>query len=460
MKRIAPLIISFVFIAVRFLAGCSEGNLDRSEELKGVYQTAQSNLDDTFTEETCEYSQISAFLKDWAKSGGVDVEKDEDNYTVLFNSATAKTKETTVFQCAVHTDDIQADIDTLSMGLSCLLGPSERGNVRLIVTEINDGHMIGAEKVPDKYLKCTNFINLNGSKDYALYVSGCLNSQATISSSADRTSPNYAQAYEINLEFNKYADPYKFDKKNNYPDPINTVGNLLANCMSAGRLFELASFKSEGEEGYMPYKVTAVVVIDSNNIEGFTKKFDNSYSTVEKRFDKIDREFTYTLEETDMPGSVLSNSTASELISLMYTLNTGICDQDEETGLIHAASYLKSISTKDKISVKLDMRARDVEHLEELSDNYETTSGLCNMKYSGTDARPVWTSSDDSQLASYFSQIVPLPEDSSNVMLTSSELDIFSVKKPGLNAISYCFVKDSTKSSIKNIINYMDKSRP
>ena len=460
MKRIAPLIISFVFIAVTFLVGCSEGEVDRSEELKEVYQTAQSALDSTLTEDTCEYAQVSDFLKEWATSSGIKVEKDEDNYTVLLNPSTADSKETTVLQCAVHTDDVRADINTLSMGLACLLGPYERGNIRLIVTEINDGQMIGAEKLPESYLKCTNFINLNGSKDYALYVSGCQNTQATITSSAKRTSPRYSNAYKIELEFNKYADPYKFDKKNNYPDPINTVGNLLANCMSAGRLFDLASFTSEGEKGYMPYKVTAIVVIDSNNVEGFTKKFDSSYSTVEKRFSKIDREFTYTMEETDMPDSVLSNSSASELISLMYTLNTGICDQDEETGLIHSASYIKSISTKDKVTVKIDVRARDEEHLTELADNYETTSGLCNMKYSGTDPKPVWTSSDESDLATYFSQLVPLEEGSSNVMLTSSELDIFSAAKPGLNAISYCFVKDSTKSSIKNIINYIDKSRP
>lgn len=460
MKRIAPLIISFVFIAVTFLAGCSDGEVDRGEELKEVYQTAKSSLSETFPEDECEYAQVSEFLTNWAESGGVEVEKDAKHYTILRNPTRGgSSKDTTVLQCSVRTDKIRSDLNTLSMGLACLLGPDKHDSIRLIVTEENDGRMIGAEKVPADYLKCSDFINLNGSSDYALYVSGCLTSRATITSSAERTAPKYANAYKIELEFNKYANPYKFNKKDNYPDPINTVGNLLAGCMSSGRLFEIASFDSKGKEGYLPYNVSAVVVIDSNNIEGFQKKFDSSYSTIEKRFDKLDQEFTYTMEETDMPSDVLSGSAASELVSLMYTLNTGICDQDEETGLIYAASYLKSIHSKGKVTVKVDMRTRDTEHIQDLQESYETTSGLCNMKYKDTEVHPVWTSSDDSELADYFSQIVPLPEGESNIMLQACALDIFSAKKPGLNAISYCFVKDSTKSSIKNIINYMDKSR-
>ena len=120
MKRIAPLIISFVFIAATFLAGCTDGEVDRGEELKEVYQTAKSSLSETFPEDECEYAQVSEFLTNWAESGGIQVEKAEEHYTILRNPTRGgSSKDTTVLQCSVRTDKIRSDLNTLSMGLAC-----------------------------------------------------------------------------------------------------------------------------------------------------------------------------------------------------------------------------------------------------------------------------------------------------------------------------------------------------
>lgn len=459
MKRFTSILIAFLFVAATVLSGCTDGEVNRSEELKEVLKTAQSNLSTTFSEDTCDYELVSDYLKSWAESSGMKIEAEEDHYTVLFNPANEgnSKKKTTVLQCAVHTDDIQRDLNTLAMGLSCLLGPNEHDNIRLIVTEINNGEYIGAESINSKYLQCTDFINFSNSRDYSLYITGAETAVATIKSKANRKAPEYGKAYEITMSFDKHADPYRFDKHNNYPDPITVIGNLLATSKSSGRLFEIASFTSEAQDGYMPHKATAVIVIDDNNVDGFTKKFESAYNGVEDRFDSIDSDFVFTMNETEMPSSVLTDSTANGLISLMYTLNTGSYDQEEDTGIINAASYMRSISTKDTIKVALDMRARSLDAFDAISSDYETTSGLCSMKYSCSDPHPVWTSDDDQGLAGYFSNLVPLAEDESNIMLSSSELDLFAAKNKKLNAISYSFVKDASKNTLKNIISYMDR---
>ena len=145
--------------------------------------------------------------------------------------------------------------------------------------------------------------------------------------------------------------------------------------------------------------VTAVIVVDANSVESITNKFDKSYKSVEDRFNKIETDFVYTMTETKMPSKVLYDEAANGLISLMYTMSSGICDQDEETGIINSASYFKSIDTKDDLTVTVDMRARTSDALEALSSDYEITSGLCNMKYSISKAHPVWSSSEESDLA-------------------------------------------------------------
>ena len=461
MKRLLPFFISILLISMTVMSGCSDTKVNRNEELKGAYETAYSNLKESFEEETCDYDLISEFLKSWAESSGITVEKQSDHYTVLMNPASegGSAKKTTVLQCALDSDDIQPDLKTLSLGLACLLGPEEHDNIRLIVTEIREGEYLGADSIDAKYLKCNDFINLSKSSNYCVFVSGADTAKASITAKAKKSDPKYTKAFEISMSFDKFADPYKFDKKKNYPDPINTVGNLLATAKSSGRLFELASFSSEANEGCLPYSVKAVVVIDENNVEGFTSKFDKSYSSVESRFDKIDAPFVYTMTEVELPESVLSDAVSNSLISLMYTLNTGICSQDEDTGMINAASYIESISTDKNVEVNVDMRSRGSDELATLISDYQTTSGLCNMKCSISDKRLVWSSSDDSNLANYFSALVPLAEGESNIMISRGELDVFAAKNKKLNAISYCFVKDVSKNTLRNIVNYMDKSR-
>ena len=67
------------------------------------------------------------------------------------------------------------------------------------------------------------------------------------------------------------------------------------------------------------------------------------------------------MEETDMPDKVLSEDVATGLISLMYTLNTGVCEQDEESGVIYSASYIKSVKTKkgDRRVYRIDYLSSD-----------------------------------------------------------------------------------------------------
>ncbi|MDO4869777.1 MAG: hypothetical protein Q4A65_05800 [Bacillota bacterium] len=460
MKHILPLIIAFVFAFATFMSGCTDGTVNRSEELKEVLETAQANLNDAFSEESCDYALISEFLKSWAEGCNVEVEKAASHYTVLYNPATedGTDKKVTTLQCALHTDDIQGDLNALSTALACLLGPTEHNGIRLIVTDIYHRELLGAAAVDKKYLNCDGFINLSNSSDYSLHVAGADTARAVIQTSAKKKAPAYGSAFEITMSFNKFADPFRFDKKNNYPDPIRTIGDLLAGAKSSGKLFEIASFTSEADPGYLPHKVKAVVVLDANSVESLNSRFEKSYKSVENKFDNVDSDFVYTINETEVPSSVLSEKASNELISLMYTLKTGICEQDEETGLIYSASYLSSISTKDKVKVTVDIRTRGTDYMNALSNDYETTSGLCNMKYSISDSHPAWTSSDDSELAGYFSNLVPLAEGTSDIMLPMNELDLFAKKNTKLNAIAYSFAKDGSKNVMRNITNYLDAS--
>ena len=146
------------------------------------------------------------------------------------------------------------------------------------------------------------------------------------------------------------------------------------------------------------------------------------------------------MTETSMPSSVISNNYSDNIISLMYTLQTGIYLQDEDTGEIISASDISSISTDGgDLNVVINSRSLDAGVLQEMSDSFATTSGLCDIQYSASDTKKTWSADGDKDLAQFFLDALSFDESNGLSTIKSSELDIFSSKVSGLNAISYTF---------------------
>lgn len=457
MKRVLPLLMIFVFGFCMLLQGCT-GDLNRTAELRESLKAIDKDLNETFSEETCDFTLVTEYLQSWAESSGIEVKKTDDNYIVLENPATedAGNAESTVMQCSVNTTDCKNSVDILATGLACLLGPTSHGKLRLVVTEYTAGQRIGAESIPSEYVKGDNFINLQYSKSASVYTSGPEQTSCLMKTSTSWTKPSYDSAYKITLRMDKYTDPFSFDKTNNYPNPVNVIGGLLANAKSSGKLFEIASFTSKSVNSYGPYFASATIVINDSHIESITNRFDSSYENIENKFEDLDSDFVYTMTPVDMPEKVLSEKNTNNLVSLMYTLNTGICYQDEETGLVLASSYIKSVETEKNLTLMLTMRARDKENMNNLCNEYEITSGLCDMNFSCSSPKKTWASSADKDLASWFSLRVPVIEGDSAVTMKQYDNDFFEKKAPGLNMISYTFSSLNQNDVLSNIVNFID----
>ena len=163
------------------------------------------------------------------------------------------------------------------------------------------------------------------------------------------------------------------------------------------------------------------------------------------------------MTETEMPETVLSDETGNNLISLMYTLNTGICLQEEETGIILAASYIRNIDTDNgSLNMQLDIRTRGESYLDSISSEYETTAGLCNTSYKCQKNGYVWHSAEKSMLVSFFTSLVPLLDGDSSISLKKYENDEIAPRLPNQDMIIYTFEKNNRKSVLQNITHFLD----
>ncbi|MDO4833660.1 MAG: hypothetical protein Q4A40_01330 [Bacillota bacterium] len=457
MKRIVPFFILFIFISVFVLSGCREP--DRNAELKDLLSSNVSSLEETFSKETCAYGLFTDYMTTWAKSSGVDVVYKGEHSTVLVNKATegCGKEPSTVLLCNFDTSDVESSLETLATAETSLLGPAEHGKISLVITEKNEGRFIGIEELPEKYLSADNLINMQPSSSDTVFVSGPRNAVCKMHESGKTKTSRYSNAYEITMTMPLYTDPYDFVKDNNYPNPINTIGSFLATQKSSGKLFDIADFNCKYTDGYTPYSAKAIIVIDDNNIESFNNKFSKAYENVKKKFDKLETDFVFTFSETEMPDRVLGDEVSNNLISLMYTLNTGICLQDEDTGIIKASSYIKSISTeKGDLDIVIDMRTRGESYLDNISTEYMTTAGLCSTEYSCKKRGLLWSAGDKSELKEFFTKAVPLLDGDSDMNLRTYENDFIAQNDPDRNMIIYTFEDSHKNAAMENIVNFMD----
>ena len=460
MKRFFLITISIVLISAFALTGCT--GTDRSGELREFLSSNEDSYESQFTEEECSFSDFADYMATWAKADNVDVVYQGEHSMVLCNPATSgyEDEPDCVLLCGFDAENAPSSKAVIATGQTSLLGPAEHGDIYLAVTEHDGSQLTGIEELPVKYLKCDNLITLNTGNNNIILTSGPTAADALFHCSAKDKETSYAQAYKITMSMPEYTDPFDFVKGNNYPNPINTIGSFLASSKSAGKLFDIASFTSESHDGYTPYTASAVIVVDSNHTESMNSRFEKSYSNIEKKFEDLEADFEYTMEETDMPKKVLSNDAADNLISLMYTLNTGVCLQDEESGLIYAASYIKSIRTDSgDLDLMLGVRARGESYLDSLSAEYETTAGLCSTKFSLSKTGRVWTSDTKSSLVKFFTGCVPLQNQAENaVSMRTYESDIIAQKLKDQNMIIYSFEKSDRKTVLKNITDFLDPS--
>ncbi len=473
MPRFLPVFLLILLSVGIILGGCTEGEVDRNKELQAAMKSNDVELSAAFLENASSFKQVSDFLEQWAANAGLEVSSTHDHYIILRNPATEGYGDvpTTTLQCRVNPEKIRSDSKLLSLSMACLLGPVQHGKITLMVTEGGeDDDYVGAETVKKKSLKEKHLIHLEMGGSAMVYVSGAQAMTGNMSCDAPATEPKYTQAYRITCTIPDGADPYRHDKSHDYPNPIETIGNLLASAKSSGRLFEIASFNSKTTEGSIPHTASAVVVIDENNVEAFTERFDKSYEGVEKKFKGITKslekenkdeevqelpEFTYTMEEVPLPEKVLDQSGSDNIISLMYTLQTGITQQSEETGEVESVSYISKISTTGgKFSLTVPMRGLSEDSLKELSGTYQITSGLCDVDYSTSDISCLWSAKEDGKLADFFLRAVNEEKENSPVYLGNSECNVLGARGKDLDMIYYRVNSDHRNTAIKNILAY------
>lgn len=456
MKRFFPILLISTFIVVFLLfTGCStsSGNEKMSidESLSANREALTSQMKDS-----SDFQHLSDFLAAWAKENGIDVKTQNDKYIVLSKAAASgyEDAETFTVQCSVdpsNEEQKEKDLNTAAAAMTLLYSAQDHGTLRAIVTLQQDGNPVGASALSDKYLKTDNFISLDDGNDPELYNSIAASSEITATHKLSRVSPQYTKAYTIELSGTAGKSPYIY--RGDYPNAIKTIGDLLASCKSSSVLFELASFEGGEASDLYPANAKAVIVLQENDVESFTKRFENSFERVSEFYEDLEEPFSYTMTEAELPSRVLSGDDTNNIVSLMYTITNGTYLRSDEGEVIAASNIGRITTKKGRFTLRINAKSLENSVLDEMRTIFETTCGLCDIKYKEASSTQMWYSSEKTPLISALSQS---PKTTPSGTLENRDGSAFLSKNQDLNMALWTVTEKSAKKQLETLIDYME----
>lgn len=456
MKRFFPIIISLIMITTLLFTGCDTG--EKKLSVNGSLDATSELLTDAFGDEPS-FDKFTDTVSTWAKDNGIDVSTVNDKYLVLSKgpSKTATSTESFTFHTAIDLsseDRIENSIEAASAVMTALYSPDNHGAIRGIFTLVENGQAIGAEALNNDYLSYDNFIDISYSKDELLCNSISTSSDLEAYKTLNLTEPQYTEAYQITLTGKTNQSAYK--NRGTYPNPIQTIGDLLASCQTSSVLFELASFNGGEATDMIPSSATATIVLHENDVERFTTRFEKSFKKIEKIYDDIgddDVTFEYTMTPVELPSIVISKDDTENIVSLMYTMINGNYHRDEDTDEVIAVSNLGKISTSDdQFILDINAKSLDSEIMNELHTVVETVCGLCDIQYREVSTTPSWTNGSASPMVSSLSDIMKLDVSSS---LESKAAAVLVSKKSDLNLVIWNGNSGDYDDGLEEIFEYM-----
>lgn len=455
MKRIFPILLISAFIVVFLLfTGCS--GTDEAEK-PSIKENIGLNCDALIeaTENAEDFQSISDFLSEWAKKNELTVKSSNDKYIVLAKAASSgyESAESFTFHSGICLDtpkEKKEDLQSAATVMTVLNTAESHGELTGIFTVEKEGQPLGASSLGDEYLKTDNFISVDYGST-SIINSIAASSDVLAYRDLSTCSPQYTKAYRISFEGTPYKSPYKY--QNDYPNGIKTIGDLLASCQSSSVLFELSSFEGGSSSALYPQKAEAVIVLQENDVESFTTRFEKSYEQVEEDYQELDEPFQYTMTETELPKKVISGEDTANIVSLMYTMINGTYLRSDDKDVV-AFSNIGKVSTK-KQRFRMEINAKSLENtlMDEMHTIFETTCGLCDIDYRELSTSGLWYASPDTPLIKALSQ--GLDQEPSGI-LENTAASVFLKKRADLNMVIWNTELESSEEDLQVILDYME----
>ena len=461
---IAILLVVCAIFAIFFLRSDNtqeEPSLDQVLEEKLVaYET--DLLDSLGSMDTNE--AVADYLVNWAKNKEIPATVDE-NGNVIFTVNPSEGYDSAApaaILCSFDAGHMDAYAEQMAVAMCIAKNAQNHGKLSVIFLSETDGDNSGVLQLNEGHFSDNTevfYLGNSGSSKVSATTGGYRH--YTISRKLGYEQPEYDTAFRIRIE--NCPAQLLTDAIDQRPNPIKTLGDVLANFKSTSLLFELSGISGGTDENLTASSASMTVVVSDSDVDKFQANMDNF---IEKFYDKYTEDYpdiTYTYEEVDLPSNVLKKDYVDNLVSFLYTAFDGVYYKNDD-GNVVALTNIGQISSKNsRLQIEIAAASYDITVLDEISEAYETICGLSDLNYKCQDEYPIFSGEEAAAdfLTAFEEAFTQFTGDSSMNQEGVAEFTPCTIihEKNNRVPILYCGVTENTKHKFSGaIVTYLDQS--
>lgn len=407
---------------------------------------------------------VANYLINWAKNKEIPATADE-NGNVIFTINPAGGYDEALpaaVVCSFDAKNMDCYAQQIAVAMCVAKNAQNHGKLSIIFLAETNGDNAGAASLDQgHFTDDTQVFYLGAAASSKISTTTGGYRHYTVSHKLRYQKPAYDTAFRIKIE----NCPVQLlnDSIDQTPNPIKTLGDVLANFKSTSLLFELSEISGGTDENLTAKEAEMTIVISDSDVEKFETKMDGF---IEKFYDKYLEDYpdvTYTYEEVKLPAKVFNGEDIDNLVSFLYTAFDGVYYKNDDGNVVAITNIGKITSKNKKLKIDIAAASYSETHLEEISESYETICGLSDLTYKCEEEYPVFSSEITAAdfLTVFEEAFKEFSGDSSINLEGTAEFTpctILQQKNPSL-PILYCAITEKTKHKFSGaIVTYLDQS--
>ncbi len=472
MKRLiaVTLILSLCLTIMTGCVGSEEKEIDDAAVKTAVLD--EFNKISQIPRESGHERAISSYLKNWAKENEFEVIRDSSNNVIINKPASEGYEKapTTILQSnmdmviatkeGITIDPLSDPITIIDQGktwnaastnlgadsgigmataLYILKNAEKHGPIRVVFTSDGETGMTGAENLKEKYLKGDYLINLSWPSDQSFGVGSGGTASYEMVHKIEWMPPQNEIPYLLSISGLNGGNANE-DIGEGGANAIKIIGEVLANAQGRGILFELAAFNGGKSDDAIPDAADALILINRSDRKKIKSVVNHAIDAFKDSYGDIEKNYTFTFEESEMPDKVVSFDNNGSIISFIYGIINGVQSVSKKYDVVESATNIGMVSTASgNFICKVSADSTSDVGLYKITCAHEAISSMSGLEYTYKEGVPRWPDHTDSVLFTRLSEIhseLYGDELKGKIIHQGSECGWFAKKNPRLQMIS------------------------
>ncbi|MDP4185310.1 MAG: aminoacyl-histidine dipeptidase, partial [Bacteroidota bacterium] len=316
------------------------------------------------------------------------------------------------------------------------------GPVECLFTVDEETGLTGAEAIQPGFISGKILLNLDSEDEGELFI-GCCGGIDTIARFTYQPAGIPEGTFALKASVKGLQGGHSGDDIHRGRGNANKILNRILWRIDAKYEMWLADFNGGNLRNAIPREAEAVFLVPNKFKENVTADFNVFRSEVEAELSLTDPGFKLTLESTEMPESVIDQSTKTKLLNALYACPHGVIAMSfRMPGMVETSTNLASVKFLDNNIIEVTTSQRsDLDSSKcDVKDMVSSVFTLIGANVKSGDGYPGWTPNPQSEIMnitkSAYSRLFGV-EPIVRSIHAGLECGLFLQKYPALDMISF-----------------------